>query len=44
MEQTDLLALAVQKVSTILWINLFLVENTTSFRNTYPLGSDLPGG
>ena len=45
MEQTDLLALVAQKVdSTILWINLFPVENTTSFRNTYPLGSDLSGG
>ena len=40
-----LLAPVVQKVdSAIRWINLFPVDNATSFPNAYPLDSDLSGG
>ena len=39
------LAPVVQKVgSSINWINQYLGDNAISFRNTYPLDSDLAGG
>ena len=45
-ERSDkVLAPVVQIVDkAIHWLNLYLVDNTISFPNTYPLDSDLSGG